>query len=325
MSYNDTRSEADVVAVIRSADERTAKACRTLLRRQLDRDRVHVVREVPFERALRRCYEIGAESGTKWMLTVDADVLLLPDGVRRLVRIAEELPAHYAQVEGRVYDKLFGIFRPAGHRVYRTSLLQHAIQGIPAEGATLRPESETLQALSERGFLSRRHFVVAGIHDFEQSYVDLYRKAYVFAQKHQCWLDRLVSRCVESRRTDDDFSVTMKGLSDGLKSEELARIDTRPYEAAAGIAMQELGLEEKPPLRFANSDTLEAWIEEQVPSNVPPVTVRDTPDPFRRRTRISKLKACYRQCGVTRTARFKLGDILLQLGRHVQGGTTLEG
>ena len=61
---------------IRSAGERTFEACRELVRKQVPANSVEVVDECPFEKALKRTYEIGILRGAKWTMTLDADVLL---------------------------------------------------------------------------------------------------------------------------------------------------------------------------------------------------------------------------------------------------------
>ncbi|WP_225852784.1 hypothetical protein, partial [Haemophilus parainfluenzae] len=59
----------DFIVVIRTAGERTFEACRALVAQQVCLDQIHVASEIPFELTLRRCYEIGIESGARWMIT----------------------------------------------------------------------------------------------------------------------------------------------------------------------------------------------------------------------------------------------------------------
>ncbi len=129
--------------VIRSAGERSFQICKKLLLDQVPASYVHVVKEVPFESALRKTYEIGIDSGDEWLMTLDADVFLRQGAVCKLLSQAKGLPGHYFQIEGLVHDKLTGMYREAGHRMYRTKYLKTALQHIPANNTEIRPEYAT--------------------------------------------------------------------------------------------------------------------------------------------------------------------------------------
>lgn len=238
----------DFIVVVRSAGERSLGLSVGILHDQVGRDRVFVVDERPFERALRVTYEIGLAQRRRWTVTLDADVLCRDGAIVELVAEAGRLPGHYVQVEGRILDKITGLFRQAGHRVYRTSALETALQHVPAPGTVLRPEYETLLALHARGYASRRVSTIAGLHDFEQYYRDIYRKAFVHARKSLGWIPRIVERCLRYAGSDRDFEVVLKGLCDGLTSRDAVAIDTRRFEGLSEAWMTEVGLEEKPPV-----------------------------------------------------------------------------
>ena len=82
----------------------------------------------PLELTLRRCYEVGINSGVPWMMTLDADVLLREGAVADFLTAAEALPPEYFQLEGLLHDKLSGLCRNVGHRMYRTQYLDIALQ-----------------------------------------------------------------------------------------------------------------------------------------------------------------------------------------------------
>jgi len=236
---------ANAIVVIRAAGERTGEACRQLALRQVATEDLFVVAERPFEAALRRCYAIGAQCGKKWMVTLDADVLLAADALPKLLAGAEELPEHYCQLSGRIHDRITGLYRQAGHRVYRTSMLAEAARLVPPDGEQIRPEFHVITRLAERGLASRSIGEVVGLHDYEQSYADLYRKAYVHARKHQALLPELIRRCHDNLPDPDDL-VILRGLWDGMASQEAVGIDTRLFSAGAAAALEALHLEEKP-------------------------------------------------------------------------------
>ena len=232
--------------VIRSCGERTEALCLELARRQLPEGAsAEIVRDVPFERTLRHCYNSGLRAGRRWMLTLDADVLVSPAAVVSLLAAAEQMPAHYFQLDGLVLDKITGIHRSAGNRVYRTVMLERALTMIPAEQTTIRPESHVLNLMAEAGFPSRAVDIPVGLHDFEQAYADIYRTAFIHARKHPSWLSGMIARCDRFGRDDPDFIVAGRALADGARHSGLLAIDKRISAELAARALADFGLTEK--------------------------------------------------------------------------------
>jgi len=239
----------DLIVVIRTVKERTFEACQSIVASQVDESRICIVNEAPFEKALARCYETGIASGAKWMMTLDGDVLLRPGAVRDFHAAAEAMAPEYFQIEGLVLDKLSGKFRKAGHRIYRTEHLPLALDQIPAAtDAKLRPEWETLHAMGKLGQPSKEIDVVFGIHDYEQFYADIYRKAFVHARKHPEQASEFIDRWTERLTSDNDFRIALRGFCDGLVIDSSAAIDKRKYTDRANAALGDLELIEKSPL-----------------------------------------------------------------------------
>lgn len=275
----------DVIVILRAAGERSLDASLALVHAQVPRDRVFVVEERPFERALRTTYERGIQQASKWTVTLDADVLLQDGAIAALIGEAERMPESYVQIEGRIFDKLTGLFRQAGHRVYRTSLLKEALRHVPEPATVLRPEYETLLKMTALGHRSRRVAHVVGLHDFEQYYRDIYRKAYVHARKSRGWVPLMVERCLRYAGSDRDFDVVLKGLCDGLTTNDAVSIDTRHFEGRLSDAwLKSIGLEEKPPLGGAqlSSSALQQTCRDVLRSHVAPIfdTVDEPPPPL---------------------------------------------
>lgn len=248
-----TETRQDVHLVIRSAGERTATvAARLAGLCGMAADDIVVVREVPFEQALRASYQEGIRAGRTWTMTLDADVLLNANAIAALIHCADQLPSQFLQLEGCVFDKITGSYRQAGHRIYRTELLPLALTQIPPPSTRVRPERFTLGKMIALGYPSRCVPEVVGLHDFEQHYADLYRKSLVHAKKHPYLLDDLLLRCARQMHEDTDFLIILKGLWDGLRMPGMASIDVRRYEDQARRAMQSMGLTEKAPI--ADSD-----------------------------------------------------------------------
>jgi hypothetical protein len=301
---------SDLLAVIRSSGERSFEACKALLAREIPGVSIHAVEQRPFEAALRSCYRLGMESGAPWMLTLDGDVLVKGGAVMDLLREARRLPRHFVQVEGLIHDKLLGEYRNAGHRIYRTAHLPAALAVLPAPGTELRPEFETLQRLERRGFPSAQCGVVLGVHDYEQYYRDLYRKAFVHGQKHPHWLSERVPKWRALAEADRDFLVATRGFLDGFQARARAVIDAGQYGALADEALDDLGLEEKPAL--GHSDPTLATLEGLV------AEVLSKPAGSLGAARM-KFATAYRRLGPARMVAYLLGSALYHAGTHLRG------
>lgn len=238
-------SKDQLVVVIRSAGERTEDVCKELVLREVDVAQVHIVRLVPFEAALAESYRIGIESGSKWLMTLDADVLLREGAITDFLAEAESMPDGFFHTEGLVYDYLTGMYRKAGHRMYRTSMLREAVKRIPLPGETIRPEFKTIQRMVESGFPVQETGTVYGIHDFEQSYTDVYRKCVVHATKHSNWLPDLIKRWKSMQNSQSDFRVALQAVTDGLLLFDVVSIDKRIFTVRATEVLGILGLTEK--------------------------------------------------------------------------------
>jgi hypothetical protein len=238
-------SKDQLVVVIRTAGERTETVCRNLVLREVSEDQVHLVRMVPFEAALAESYRIGIQSGAKWLMTLDADVLLRENAIGDFLAEAEAMSERFFHTEGLVYDFLTGMYRKAGHRMYRVATLTQALSCIPEFGEAIRPEFTTINRMIAAGFPVQETGTVYGIHDFEQYYRDVYRKCVVHTVKHVAWLPELITRWKAKQYTELDFKMAIKAVIDGLLSENEVSIDVRKFGDAASRAILESGLQEK--------------------------------------------------------------------------------
>jgi len=297
------------------AGERSFQVCKHLLLKQIPENCVHVVSEMPFESALRKTYKIGIESGEKWLMTLDADVLLRKDAVSNLFSRAEALPEHFFQIEGLVHDKLTGMYRKAGHRIYRTKYLDTALRHIPVNNSEIRPEYVTLQRMEAIGFRSMEINTVFGVHDYEQFYRDVYRKAFVHANKHQVWLPKLISRWKELACEDDDFRIALRGLYDGLLSLAKVKIDVREYGEAADNALRDMGLQEKSefPAYSIDFKRIEAILEDAGER-----LYDQKEKPRSMEAKLQRLRGRYYRLGALRLAPYFLGSLLCDIGSWIK-------
>jgi hypothetical protein len=232
--------------IIRTAGERTVGACWELAAQQAEGITIEVIKESPFEAALQKTYEIGIGLGRPWTMTLDGDVLLRAGALSAFLAAAEALPDDYVQVEGRVHDNFFGSYRHAGHRIYRTSLLPEALKLVPLPGEQIRPEFSIIHRLALLGLRSRRLSLVMGVHDHEQFYRDVYRKAFVHGKKHPEFAAKLVTRARSKVADDPDFLVFLRGLWNGLEHSGPVSIDVKKFGNIDSM-LSEMSLAEKTP------------------------------------------------------------------------------
>ena len=217
---NTDRNFSEVTVIIRSVGERTTDLCRKLILSQgVNESNLTNVSVSPFSEALKKCYEIGIKEDRKWTLCVDADVLSSSIAVRDLVFKAESCADNVFEIQPLVCDWLFGGIRTAGVHLYRTSLLRNALDLVPQSDESLRPENHVLTKMSRLGYPYIVCDVLFGLHDFEQSYLDIYRKCYLHGKKHVRFTSLLVGYW-QSQKTKD-FDCAILGFSDGLKASKV--------------------------------------------------------------------------------------------------------
>ena len=122
------------LGIIRHTHERTLELCEKLVRKVCDR--VELVNEVPFSKALEATYEIGS-SESDWVLVLDADVLIKPDTFNfNLNNFTTPV------VMTRCWDYYLGKDREAGVRFYRPDFMKANIKNI--NSSVVRPEANVI-------------------------------------------------------------------------------------------------------------------------------------------------------------------------------------
>lgn len=310
----------DLVVIVKTAGERTVDASLALLREQVSADRILVVDERQSETAIRRTYELGLERSAAWTMTLGADALLRAGAVSEFAAEANRMPADYFHVECRIFDKFTGLYRQAGQRMYRTKLLGLALQNIPLPGATMRSEYTVIQAMARLGHPSRRVALVAGLHDFEQYYRDIYRTAFVHALKHRSLVPSIVERCLTCW-DDDDFKVALGGLYDGMTGGRARQGGSVPELVQAWLAR--FGLVEKPPLGAREYTPAFAQVYAQTVAEHAPPSFDTSDEPALKRTALSEYWNAY-QDGLARRGWWKgtagtIGRFLRRAGEALEG------
>lgn len=253
--------EADLTIIVRECGERTAEACFHLLQQLFPGAPIYRVSAVPFSTTLRLALEKGLAEGRPWTLCIDADLLPLPE-LPALLREARHAPENLFEIQGLVFDKLMTAPRAAGNHLYRTNLIAKALPLIPS-GPSLRPETAMIEAMAAQGYPTRQSPKIIGLHDFEQSYRDIYAKAFLHGHKHRFLLPLYRPLWKLLSRRDADYRVALAALDEALASNDTPSV-SRDYRAerAKAVAVR-LGLTEKPMLEAApDSAQLRQWAQQ---------------------------------------------------------------
>jgi len=235
--------------IIRAAGERTKDVCSEIIREFVPADSQEIIEERPFAEAIRKTFERGYLSGKKWTVCIDADVFVSQEGFRQLHAIAETLPPRVWYVQGLTIDKFIPIIRTAGTGIYRNKYVREALKYIPGDGTSLRPETTTMQGMLADRYLMYRTPIVVGLHDLEQSYIDIGRKTFLHFHKHHKIRDEMIAYWERRQRQDLDFKAALMGARLGEKFDGALLIDREFKRQEIQAALSQMGLKEKLPLQ----------------------------------------------------------------------------
>lgn len=312
-----------VTMIIRSVNERTEQLCKKLIADQgVDEKSIFIVNEVPFSASMRKSFQLGLKQQKKWTYCVDADVLLRPGSVNKMIEFANRQNQNVCQVQGYMMDKFFGGVRKGGVHVYRTALLNKVLNKIPDEGKSIRPESYMLKQMDRDGYSTAVVPYIVGTHDDEQFNYDIYRKAFVQGVKHLDRAELLVQTWRENCEGDPDFKVALKGFSDSIANTKSTYINSELnlYKEK----FKESEFEEKPPLNIDKitldkiEHTIVGWEYSELYHYYMPD--RDGLDK-KHSAAMSKVKRNIKKNGFLKTGKLIISEILLSLGNKVRQGS----
>jgi len=256
------------IVVVRSVMERTRKACLDIAASQLGLGGIlKEVSDIPFDEAHIQSVQLTVESGARWAIFLDADVLLRPDAVALMMAEAEKFTTPFYMMNFRILD--FGFDGPAyaGVHFYTAKYLKQALDFEQQARQDQRPETRMVYEMkAKRGVTSVASTTLVGLHGYEQYYRDLYRTSFVrgvkFKTRRDYILPTLRSRCFRGVDTDLDYQVMLWGWLDGsiyALDHEKAPLDSSFYRESAERMLSQLGLREKGDYR---PDP--AWVERAI-------------------------------------------------------------
>ena len=221
----------DVSVIIRSVGERTEELCKKLILDQgIPQENLFVINEKPFSKAMKVGYQLGIDQDLSWTYIIDADVLLRENAIIDMVKAIEQMPDNTLGISGELLDKLMGRKRTAGNHLFCTEYLHLMIKAIqPYEKENIRPESTIIKRLKKNGLFFEKNKKFIGLHDFEQHYHDIARKAFIHSKKHIEHISDYIQFWQASLRKDQDFRAALFGLSRAINHTEGVKININDF------------------------------------------------------------------------------------------------
>jgi hypothetical protein len=310
----------DAFIIIRAAGERTEVLCKKLIIEQgfTDED-VVLIRENPFSEALLKSFDLGMEQEKKWTFCVDADVLLRPGSIQEMIRLADAQPQQVCQVQSYMLDKFFGGVRKGGVHLYRTSLLEKVKEKVPEEGTDIRPESFALRQMADEGFPTKVVPYVVGLHDFEQYNYDIYRKAFVQAEKHLFRAELFIKLWKARAEDDPDYKAALQGFADSITNRNEIYINRNQplYKELFEVT----GIQEKEEVTLKRHTP--EWVENTIMQwNYPDIYHSYFPDKdgyeLTSASYWNKVKRAREKYGLLKTARYSISELLFMMSKKLK-------
>ncbi len=239
----------DVLAIIRSAGERTEEVCRALVAEQVPEKNIITITDKPFSATLKKSFEAAIDFNLPWTVCFDADVLISRDAMAHVTKEAGAFGEKTFGASFSMVDRFYGGRKSALPHLYRTSLLKKAMSYFEASRTALRPETEIKSAMEAAGHPMRYSRGMCGLHDFEQFYVDIFRKTATRAQKSKKDVPGLLAFAEKNSR-EGDFRVATWGLKFGMcLSEKDVLLHRDQWQNIFECLLAENGMTEKGSLK----------------------------------------------------------------------------
>jgi hypothetical protein len=185
---------------------------------------------------------------------VDADIIPAPDLYDKARACVDHVENDIGVITFMVQDKLLFGNRYMAIRIYRAAAIPDMLALMPPLGGGVRPESSTITRLVERGWRHKLVPEVLALHDYEQFYRDIYRKAYLHMQKHGARMARLLELWMRLADHDSDYQAALAGATDAMLERRPADCDASHAAFQNKDSLSRIGLEEKSALDGSSVD-----------------------------------------------------------------------
>jgi len=205
----------DLTPVIQSSGERSEEVSERLLKQQVDFDLFTITKEDFFPENVKKIVEIADKTKARYLLVIDANVLLFPDALEYIMYEAEKQKYEsFFRIDFPVYDKFSGRAN-AGVSLYNTSYLNKFMTFLDSHlsNETFSDNINQFSETNEIKYITSLHFIV-GKRNYFQSYKDLMNNLIQSESNEN--IDQLIS-VIERKRSENiddwDFLVISEILN----------------------------------------------------------------------------------------------------------------
>lgn len=223
MKFSAEKDKKNLCIIVRSCGERTTELCESLIKKSIHRDNlVYVIKDFPFLKVLKIGYKKALQANCKWTIFIDGNVLPFSDSISLLCDFADQMDEKQSVIQGLVFKKFFNLALPSGNKLYRTSCMEKLIDLVETQNIEACPETLAITKLSLHYGYDPINTVPIffGLHDYEQYYYDIYRKAFNFSRGIEKFLPYLTSFW-RTKKDDLEFKIALTGLADGIKNYDI--------------------------------------------------------------------------------------------------------
>lgn len=236
-------------AIIRSFGERTKWLCHDSIINRLPEKNIHFIKNVfPFSEVVEQMIVLASEKGYDWYIGVDADIVLVPDWLKRIENTLREIKDidSYYKIDFQLKDKFVNNTLIYGLHLYNGKYNKQMFDILKTTKNTSKPEGNIRHKINAK-FINLVSGPI-GYHGYEQYYRDIYSRFAIRSFRNVEDIQRY--NLFEDK--DEDNVVGYKGWKYGLKNKEsiLSLLDANNRITASKFGYKEkkdllnIGLEE---------------------------------------------------------------------------------
>jgi hypothetical protein len=216
-------TEKDLTIVLRHINERTWEQARNLVPKDVELKIINIPNHL---KAVTETFRLGAVSGKKLLLALDADVFLERDSVQKIIREYQDKTCQESRIfwiDFLVKDKFRGRIY-AGCSLYDnrfTEKLFIKMNSLQYSPEVRRNESSNVRRfVSEEGLKNIGSKIIVGTHDYEQYYSHLFIKYHNRAMRdHKSYskIQEMILKKQQVNPNDFDYIVALEGFNYGYQ------------------------------------------------------------------------------------------------------------
>ena len=215
-----------ITICIRSTGEFTTERLLKDIVYQIGSDqKVHLIKGLMLHEAIDRSFEIALKDDSSWLITLDADLIIMPNFLTIFRKVASSMKPKEIEAHAMTIDRLFMGYRSAGNRLYRVSSLPFLRKLLKKTRNNVRPEGSMLRLAEEQGYKLKPTKDVVALHDFFQFSKDLFRKGYLSSFKHIEYSSKILLTWRKLAKDSIDYSILLRGFAFGLVNGGQPKLD----------------------------------------------------------------------------------------------------